>query len=123
MSAQDGELSVGVVGLGYWGPNLARNVAASGGARLAWCCDSDPAASERATALLGDARLTDSLDEVLADEELDGVLLATPVRTHGELAVRVLAAGNVADVVAAARATDMRGAFIALTDDVAEAPE
>jgi predicted dehydrogenase len=88
------DVSLAVVGLGYWGPNLARNVAASAGARLAWCCESDPAARARAAAVLGDARLTDSLDDVLADEELDGVLLATPVHTHGDLAVRVLAAGK-----------------------------
>jgi predicted dehydrogenase len=87
-------VSLAVVGLGYWGPNLARNVAALAGARLAWCCDSDPAAGERIASLLGSARFSDSLEPVLADPELDGVLLATPVRTHAELAIRVLEAGK-----------------------------
>jgi predicted dehydrogenase len=83
-----------VVGLGYWGPNLARNVVATAGARLAWCCESDPAARERAARLFGAARFTDSLEELLADETLDGVLLATPVPTHAALTVRVLEAGK-----------------------------
>jgi predicted dehydrogenase len=88
------ELSLAVVGLGYWGPNLARNVAELPGVRLAWCCDSDPGALERVAPLPGSARLTGSLEQVLADQELDGVLLATPVRTHAELAIRVLEAGK-----------------------------
>ena len=88
------EVSLAVVGLGYWGPNLARNVVATPGARLTWCCESDPAARERVAPLLPQTRFTDSLEEVLADDTLDGVLLATPVPTHGELAVRVLEAGK-----------------------------
>jgi predicted dehydrogenase len=88
------EVALGVVGLGYWGPNLARNVAATPGARLAWCCDSDPAARERAAAAHPGTRVTSSLDDLLADDALDGVLLATPVPTHGSLAVAVLQAGK-----------------------------
>ncbi len=88
------ELSLAVVGLGYWGPKLARNVAEIPGARLSWCCESDPAARERVAPLLHGARFSDSLAEVLADEELDGVLLATPVATHAQLATRVLEAGK-----------------------------
>ena len=88
------EVSLAVVGLGYWGPNLARNVVAAAGARLAWCCETDTAARERAARLFGAARFTDSLEELLADETLDGVLLATPVPTHAALTVRVLEAGK-----------------------------
>ena len=87
-------VSLAVVGLGYWGPNLARNVAAIPGVRLAWCCDADAALLEAAGAQFPGAARSDSLAEVLADETLDGVLLATPVRTHGELAVAVLEAGK-----------------------------
>jgi predicted dehydrogenase len=88
------EVSLAVVGLGYWGPNLARNVVETAGARLSWCCERDPAARERAARLLPGIAVVESLDEVLADQTLDGVLLATPVSTHGPLAVRVLAAGK-----------------------------
>jgi predicted dehydrogenase len=83
-----------VVGLGYWGPNLARNVASIQGAQLSWCCDADAQTRERLASSFKDARFTGSLDELLADPDLDGVLLATPVRTHAQLAVRVLEAGK-----------------------------
>jgi predicted dehydrogenase len=92
--AVGGEVSLAVVGLGYWGPNLARNVAASGAAKLTWCCDSDPVLLAQAASLFPGAAVTRSLDELLADETLDGVMLATPVSTHAELARRVLAAGK-----------------------------
>jgi len=85
---------VGVVGLGYWGPNLARNFAAIPGCELAWLCDGDPAALERVGAMLPGARRTQSLDDLLGDRALDAVVLATPVPTHGALAERVLDAGK-----------------------------
>ncbi len=87
-------VSLAVVGLGYWGPNLARNIDAMPGAELRWCCDADPAVRERLGSSFRSTRFTDSLDEVLADADLDGVLLATPVPTHAALAVRVLDAGK-----------------------------
>ena len=85
---------VGVVGLGYWGPNLARNFAGVPGCELRWCCDDDPAARERVVARFPDVRFTGDLDELLSDEELDAVALATPVPTHAALACRVLEAGK-----------------------------
>jgi predicted dehydrogenase len=94
VTAAAGEVSLAVVGLGYWGPNLARNVDAIAGARLAWCCDADAATRARLEPSFRSTRFTASLDEVLADESLDGVLLATPVPTHADLAVRVLEAGK-----------------------------
>jgi predicted dehydrogenase len=87
-------VTVAVVGLGYWGPNLARNFDALPGCELRWCCDGDPAVRERLAQTFGGARFTDSLDAVLADPELDAVVLATPVPTHAELAIRVLEAGK-----------------------------
>jgi predicted dehydrogenase len=88
------EISLAVAGLGYWGPNLARNVAAVAGARLTWCCDVDEGARERAAAVSGGARMSASLEEALADPSLDGVLIATPVGTHADVAVAVLEAGK-----------------------------
>jgi predicted dehydrogenase len=85
---------VGVAGLGYWGPNLARNFAAIAGCELAYCCDADPVVRERVATMFPSARMVAELNELLADPELDAVALATPVRTHAELAVRVLEAGK-----------------------------
>jgi predicted dehydrogenase len=87
-------VTVGVVGLGYWGPNLARNFAALEGCELRWACDISDAVRERVRGLPGDARLTGELDELLADAELDAVAVATPVATHAEVASRVLEAGK-----------------------------
>jgi predicted dehydrogenase len=85
---------VGVVGLGYWGPNLARNFAALADVELAWLCDADTDALQRVGTQFPRARRTGDLDELLADPELDAVVLATPVPSHGPLAVRVLEAGK-----------------------------
>jgi predicted dehydrogenase len=87
-------VSLAVVGLGYWGPNLARNVESIEGAQLTWCCDADAETRERLATSFEGARFTGSLDELLSDPALDGVLLATPVSTHAQLAVRVLEAGK-----------------------------
>jgi predicted dehydrogenase len=85
---------VGVAGLGYWGPNLARNLAAIPGCEVTWLCDSSAQARERLGPAHPGARLTGELDELLADPDLDAVVLATPVPTHAELAVATLAAGK-----------------------------
>jgi predicted dehydrogenase len=85
---------VGVVGLGYWGPNLARNFDRLPDAELAWLCDASAEALERWGAAFTSARTTSSLDDLLADDTLDAVVIATPVPTHAELAIRVLAAGK-----------------------------
>ncbi|MBV9194599.1 MAG: Gfo/Idh/MocA family oxidoreductase [Solirubrobacterales bacterium] len=87
-------LRVGVAGLGYWGPNLARNFAAIPGVELRWCCDGAAAARERAAARFPGVRLAEDLEPLLGDPELDAVALATPVASHAPLAVRVLAAGK-----------------------------
>ncbi|HEV2060669.1 MAG TPA: Gfo/Idh/MocA family oxidoreductase [Solirubrobacteraceae bacterium] len=85
---------VGVVGLGYWGPNLARNIDGLEGAELAWCCDGREAVRQRFTAVHRNARFTADLEDLLCDDALDAVVIATPVPTHADLAVRVLEAGK-----------------------------
>jgi predicted dehydrogenase len=87
-------VSVGVVGLGYWGPNIARNLAAIAGCELRWLCDSDPTARERLAGSFPGARTTGELSDLLEDPELDAVVLATPVPTHAELAIGVAEAGK-----------------------------
>jgi predicted dehydrogenase len=86
--------TVGVVGLGYWGPNLARNFDRLPDAELAWLCDASEDALARCGAAFPSARTTSSFDDLLADDALDAVVIATPVPTHAELAMRVLAAGK-----------------------------
>jgi predicted dehydrogenase len=85
---------VGVVGLGYWGPNLARNFDGLPDCELTWVCDPSEEARERIAPSLRDARATADLDDLLADPDLDAVAVATPVPTHADLATRVLEAGK-----------------------------
>jgi len=87
-------VKVAVVGLGRWGPAVARNLNTLPGCHLAWCCDLDPDNRERWQSTFLNARFTGDLDEVLGDESVDAVALTTPVPTHGELAERVLEAGK-----------------------------
>jgi predicted dehydrogenase len=87
-------LGVGVIGLGYWGPNLARNFNALPDAELLWCCDESPAARERTAAMVPGAKMTARMEDLLEDGSLNAIVLATPVPTHAELAVRVLEAGK-----------------------------
>src|SRR5208282_6809575 len=61
---------------------------------LVWLCDSSEQARERAERSFPRARLTGDLDDLLADEELDAIVLATPVPTHAELAIAVAEAGK-----------------------------
>jgi predicted dehydrogenase len=89
-----GTVRVGVVGLGYWGPNLARNFAAIPGCEVSWLCDASAEARAKASQTLPGARLAATIDELLADDELDAVVLATPVPSHAALATRVLEAGK-----------------------------
>jgi predicted dehydrogenase len=87
-------IRVAVAGLGYWGPNLARNLAAIPGCEVRWLCDPDEQRRARTAQQLAGARVSGELDELLGDTELDAVVLATPVPTHAELATRVLRAGK-----------------------------
>jgi len=87
-------MRVGVVGLGYWGANIARNLSALPGCELAWCCDTNAARRERQRVSLSETRFTSDLDEMLADESLAAVFVATPVSTHAELAELALTGGK-----------------------------
>jgi predicted dehydrogenase len=84
--------TVGVVGLNYWGPNLARNFDKL--AELTWLCDLDDAHLASMSTRFPNARTTTDLDDLLGDDTLDAVVIATPVPTHYELTKRVLEAGK-----------------------------
>jgi predicted dehydrogenase len=83
---------VGHAGLGYWGPNLARNFGEL--AELRWLCDLSPDQLAEHSARHPGTRTTTSFDEMLDDPELEAVVIATPVVTHYELARQALLAGK-----------------------------
>jgi predicted dehydrogenase len=80
------------VGLGAWGKNLARNYAAL--AEVAWLCDLDEERRVDAAQAYPSARVTSSYDDLLGDESVEGIVVATPVPTHYELARSALEAGK-----------------------------
>ena len=82
------------VGLGYWGPNIARNLAAVEGGELVALCDMNTERLERMGRQLPGTRLVGDIEAVLSDPSIDAVVLATPVDTHFALARSVLEAGK-----------------------------
>jgi predicted dehydrogenase len=85
---------VGVVGLGYWGPNIIRNLNELEQAEVRWICDLDQARLDLLTRRYPAVRSTRSFDDLLADPELDAVAIATPVSSHHSLALAALHAGK-----------------------------
>jgi len=83
---------IGVVGLNYWGPNLVRNF--DGLAELTWLCDLDDTHLRPLAERYPHARATNTLEDMLADDALDAVVIATPVPTHYALAKQALEAGK-----------------------------
>jgi predicted dehydrogenase len=78
------------IGVGQWGKNLARNFADL--AELAWVCDIDQSQHGGLAEQYSPARVTGNVDEVLADQSVQAVVIATPVPSHYELARRALEA-------------------------------
>lgn len=94
MAGVERAVKVAIVGLGRWGPNVARNLDAIQECELAWCCDGDAASRRRWQSSFPSARFTAELDDVLNDETVQAVVVTTPVPTHGSLAERILDAGK-----------------------------
>ena len=92
MSGTGGRLRVGVVGLNYWGPNLARNFDEL--ADLAYVCDLDEGLLAKAAARHSGATATTRYDDLLEDPTLDAIVVATSVPTHYKLARLALEAGK-----------------------------
>src|SRR4051794_1256685 len=86
--SMQGGPAIGVIGLGYWGPNLARVVSESEDARLAWLCDADESRLASLSRRYPAARVTTDAEDLYADDDLDAILIATPVFTHFDLAMR-----------------------------------
>jgi predicted dehydrogenase len=86
-------IKVGLTGLGYWGPNLARVLNQSTKCEFATCCDIDPGKLKKIASQYPTVRSVASFDELLASD-VDAVAIATPISTHYDLARRALDAGK-----------------------------
>ncbi len=87
-------VGVAVVGLGYWGPNLLRVLADKQDAQVRWICDLDHERLEKYGRRYPTAQVTSQLERVIADPDVEAVIIATPVHTHYDLAARTLEAGK-----------------------------
>lgn len=87
-------IGIGVIGYGYWGPNLARCFAETDGSRLVAIADGSPDARNRAARRHPEVHVTDDAMVLINDPQVDAVVIATPVRTHHDLAMAALQAGK-----------------------------
>ena len=87
-------LRMGVIGYGYWGPNIVRNIRSIDNAELVAVCDKNPAALRRAGRGYPGVHLTTDFAEVLHSPDIDAVAVITPVWTHYELAKAALENGK-----------------------------
>lgn len=87
-------LKLGVIGYGYWGPNVVRNFANQPDCQVAAVCDRSPKALARARSLRAGFRTTTDPYEVLHAPDIDAVAIVTPVSTHFDLAKEALENGK-----------------------------
>jgi predicted dehydrogenase len=87
-------VGVAVIGLGYWGPNLLRVLSDNPDVEVRWICDLDKDRLTKYRRRYPASRVTTQYSRVLADPEIEAVIIATPVHTHYDLAVRAISAGK-----------------------------
>lgn len=87
-------MNFGVIGYGYWGPNIVRNLSALDGSRVLAIADLDPAARARAQRTYPNLHITADPREVLLSTRIDAVAIVSPVWTHYELAKEALLNGK-----------------------------
>jgi predicted dehydrogenase len=87
-------IKIGIIGYGYWGPNLARNFADTTDCEVAGIADSRPERLTQALRRHPSAIVTTDPDELLSNPAIDAIAIATPVATHFDLAMRALQAGK-----------------------------
>jgi predicted dehydrogenase len=87
-------IRIGVIGYGYWGPNIVRNLQALEDCQVAGICDKNPAALKRARKVYPDVAVTSDPCELLASPKIDAICVVTPVWTHHGLAKSALENGK-----------------------------
>ena len=87
-------IRLGVIGFGYWGPNIVRNFRGLPECRVVAVCDLDPSALQRAQHAYPGLKHTNDPSELLESTEVDAIAVITPVWTHFELAKKALANGK-----------------------------
>ncbi len=87
-------VNVGVIGYGYWGPNLVRNYEQMPESNLVACCDLNPDNLKKVKALYPKVEVTQQIDDLLNNPSIDAVVIASSAVTHYDLAKKALLAGK-----------------------------
>lgn len=87
-------INIAQIGVGYWGPNLLRNLVANKRCKVASVVDLSVERQEYVRGLYPAINVTDNIEEILQDSNIDAVVIATPVATHFDMAVKALKAGK-----------------------------
>jgi predicted dehydrogenase len=88
------KVTIGLVGYGYWGPNLLRNYMEQDSATPKWVCDVNPERLAKAASRYPSVQTTTHVEDIFGDPEVDAVLIATPISSHHALAMQAIAAGK-----------------------------
>lgn len=88
------DISVAIIGLGYWGPNYAKILVSLDNINLKWCCDNNKAALSRFSKLYPNVQTSDDVKILLNDPSLDAVIIVTPAQNHFEIARKFLEKGT-----------------------------
>ena len=83
-------ISIGLIGYGYWGPNLARNFNNNPDMKLSAICDYSTDRLAKAGRLYPQIKLTKNIEDLFNDTRLDAIAIATPISTHFDLANKAL---------------------------------
>ncbi len=87
-------LKVGVIGYGYWGPNIVRNFYGLENVKVVSICDQDKSSLDKAGKLYSNINLIRDSDDIINSPEIDAIAIVTPVSTHYELAKKSLENGK-----------------------------
>jgi predicted dehydrogenase len=87
-------IRIGVIGYGYWGPNIVRNLQGLESTRTEMICDSSPSAQARARKAYPGVKVVSDANDVLSSPDIDAVAVITPVWTHFELTKKALENGK-----------------------------
>lgn len=93
-NSKNGEVRIGLIGCGYWGPNLVRNFNETQGARMAICCDIRQERLDFIKNRYPSIEVSNDYTKVIKDPEIDAIAIATPIHTHYKLAKAALMNGK-----------------------------
>jgi len=94
MTTKKDTLTIGVAGLGYWGPNLTRNFVQSERSKVTWVCDYSPQRCQRMQKLYPWVQVTDNFEQMLDAPDIDAVAIATPPPQHYQMVKEALEHGK-----------------------------